>query len=260
MPSKNTETKIEPIQAVERALAILELLSQKGSLGLNELHKELNVNKASVLRLAHTLVQSGYLSKNEDSGNYSLTLKPYEIGAKAIKILDKMTLISSALADLNSVTGRIAQFSIEDNNEILCLQSIGQKENLFSIYTNIGGRSPLYSTSAGKALLSSYTNTEILEKWPLLDVHQLTEHTITDVQEMLRDICLTRQRGYALDIEENEYNLFCVGTIVKDASSKPIGALSLSGNTLTETEENQLAQALLPMAKRLSIMMGYIPV
>lgn len=257
---KETANKVEPIQAVARAFTVMEAISKNGSMGLNDLHKLLNVNKASILRLAYTMVECGYLQKNEETGEYSLTLKAYEIGLKAVSNLDKMSLVTTTLADLSTQTGRIAQFSVEDNNQLLCLQSIGQKDNLFSVYTNLGGRSPMYCTSAGKALLSAYSNTEIIEKWDTFDIQPLTSHTITDVQQLLSDISLIRQRGYALDIEENEYNMFCIGTIVRGQSGKPIGAISLSGSSMTEEDIKNLSVPLLTSASRLSGLMGYITI
>ncbi|HCT90978.1 MAG TPA: IclR family transcriptional regulator [Lachnospiraceae bacterium] len=258
MAEKEVENKLEPIQSVERALQVLELLSTRGSLGLNDMHKALGVNKASLLRLAYTLVGQGFAAKDEQTGEYSLTLKSYEIGLRAVKNLDKMSLITSTLADLSSQTGRIAQFSVEDNNTLLCLQSIGQKNNPFSVYTNLGGRSPLYCTSAGKALLSACSNTEIIARWDNLDPKPLTKNTITDIQELLSDISRTRQRGYALDQEENEYGICCIGSIVMGQTGKPVGAISLSGNAFSgEDEIRSLADILLPVARRLSGMMGY---
>lgn len=175
-----------------------------------------------------------------------------------MKNLDKMSLITSTLADLSSQTGRIAQFSVEDNNTLLCLQSIGQKNNPFSVYTNLGGRSPLYCTSAGKALLSACSNTEIIARWDSFDAKPLTKNTITDVQELLSDISRIRQRGYALDQEENEYGICCIGSIVMGQAGKPVGAISLSGKAFSgEDEIRSLADVLLPAARRLSGMMGY---
>ncbi|HIU75783.1 MAG TPA: IclR family transcriptional regulator [Candidatus Pelethocola excrementipullorum] len=254
----STDNKLEPIQAVERALMILETISRKGSMGLNDLNKEMKINKASLLRLAFTLTENGYLEKDAKDGKYSLTLKPYEIGLSAVQNLDKMSLINSTLVELSNMTGRIAQFSVEDNHQLLCLQSIGQKEPSFSIYTNVGRRSPLYCTSAGKALLSAYSNIDIMEKWNHLDIHPLTEYTITDVHSLLQDISAVRQKGYALDREENEYHVFCVGSLIMGAANTPLGAISISGNQLSEEEEKQIAEILLPACRRLSGLLGYV--
>lgn len=259
MAAAESANKLEPILAVERGLKLLELLSEHGEMSLNEMHQISKINKASLLRLAYTLVQQGYAKKDEETGNYSLTLKSYEVGVRAVQNVNKMSLINSVLADLNQSTGRIAQFSVEDNNTLLCLQSINQNNNLFSVYSNLGGRSPLYCTSAGKAILSAYSNTEILAKWEKMDVKPLTKNTITDVQRLLEDISLTRQRGYALDNEENEYQICCIGSIVLGASGKPVGAVSLSGNVFQDEGEIQaVADDLLPAVRRLSGMMGYI--
>lgn len=251
------EMKMEPIQAVDRAFQALELLSKNGPMTLSDLHREIGVNKASLLRLAFTLVQNGYLSKNTE-GAYSLTFKMYEVGMTSIKNLDKFSAINTVLANLSDKTGRIAQFSVEDNNELLCLQSIGQKTATFSVYTNMGQRSPLYSTSAGKALLAAYSNSDILKRWERMDVKPLTEHTITDIHALLADISETRYRQYALDREENEYNVFCVGTALLGADGKPLGAISISGRTLTEEEEKSISTVLLSSVNMLSRMMGFM--
>ena len=236
--------KTETIQAVDRALQILETIGRVNSMSLAELNREIKVNKASLSRLVYTLVQNGYLAKNEKSGEFSLTLKTYEVGLNAVQNLDKLSLIKSTLVDLNSRCGRIAQFSVEDNNQLLCLQSIGKEAMSFSVYTSVGHRSPLYSTSAGKALLSAYSNGEIIEK-------------LTDLQLFLQDIGLTRQRGYALDREENEYHVFCVGAVVMDFSNRPIGAISISGSTLTPQEEKEVSSMLLSSSRKLSGLLGY---
>lgn len=254
-----TETKLETIQTVDRAFQLLETIAKKGSMSLADLHNEIKVNKASLLRLAYTLTQNGYLEKDSKNGNYSMTLKMYEIGTNAINSIDKFSVINSVLMELSEKTGRIAQFSIEDQNQIMCLQSIGQKTSSFSLYTNVGRRSPLYCTSAGKALLATYSNAEIMEKWSHFDVKPFTAHTITDVQKLLQDIGKIRMRQYAVDIEENEYDVFCVGSAVLGNDGKPIGAISISGRTLTPEEEKTISTYLLDAVKLLSNMMGYIP-
>lgn len=254
----NTENKPETIQAVERALQILELLAENGSMSLNDLHKEIKVNKASLLRLAFTLTQNGYVDKHAETGNYSLTTKTYEVGIHALQNLDKLSLINSVLADLSAQTGRIAQFSIEDHNQLLCLQSIGQKTPSFSIYTNVGNRSPLYCTSAGKAILAGYSSSEIMEKWESFQVRALTEHTITDVHRLLEELSQVRQRHYAVDREENEYNVFCVGAAVLGNTNAPVGAVSISGRSLTADEEKRISEILLPSVQLLSGYMGYV--
>lgn len=255
---KKSENTIEPIQAVDRTLQILETLSRNGSMSLNDLHKELGVGKASLLRLTYTLVQRGYLDKDPITGNYSLTLKTYQIGSGSLQNLNKISLINSSLAELSQKTGRIAQFSVEDDGLLLCLQSANNQTPFLSSYTSSGYRSPLFCTSAGKAILSTYSNNHIIDMWPILNVKSFTEHTITDIHAFLQTISDIRRKQYAVDMEEYEYGVFCVGTVLMGNVNQPLGAISISGNSLTPEEETEISQILLPEVKRLSKLLGYV--
>lgn len=192
----NEETTTKSIQTVDRAFQILESISEKGALSLNELRQIVGVNKASLHRLIYTLTEDGY--------------------------------------------------------HLVCIQNIGQKSPSFSIYTNVGRRSPLYATSAGKAILAAYTNAELLQKWNNFDVQKLIDNTITDVQDLLKDLANVRQRQYALDMEENGYNVFCIGSVVPGSHKQPIRAISLSGCSMTPEGEKKLATELLPATRLLS--------
>ena len=105
--------------------------------------------------------------------------------------------------------------------------------------------------------LQNVVDGEIIEKWERMNIQSLTENTLTDLQLFLQDIGLTRQRGYALDREENEYHVFCVGAVVMDFSNRPIGAISISGSTLTPQEEKEVSSMLLSPSRKLSGLLGY---
>lgn len=60
-----------------------------------------------------------------------------------------------------------------------------------------------------------------------------------------------------LDREENEYHVFCVGAVVMDFSNRPIGAISISGSTLTPQEEKEVSSMLLSSSRKLSGLLGY---
>lgn len=245
------------IQTIERAFQALETISRTGPVNFTELHKELNLNKASLSRIVNTLISIGYIEKNKQSGELYLTLKAYEVGISAVQNNNQISLINSTLVDLRNETGLISQFSIEDNNELICLQSISLENSVFSVHTSVGKRTPLYSASAGKAILATYSNSEIMEKWKSFDVRPITTNTHTDIQSLLKDINEIRQRGYALDMEENDYGLFCVGAVIMNQSRKPIGAISVSGSSMTPEIEKHLGKIVTQAARRLSNLLGY---
>ena len=247
------------ILSIERAFLALETISRIGPANFTDLQKTLGINKASLSRIINTLESIGYIEKNKQNGNLSLTLKSYEVGISAVQNQNQISLINSTLIDLRNETGLISQFSIEDNYELICLQSMANNDSVYSSHTSVGQRSPLYSTSAGKAILATYSNNEIYEMWEHLNVKPLTSNTITTVEELIEDLNKTRTRGYALDIEENEYGLFCMGTAILNQHRTPIGAISVSGTSMTKEEEENLSKIVPVYSKRLSTLLGYTP-
>lgn len=245
------------VQTIDRAFLVLETIAKKGTMSLNDLHKELGVNKASLSRIALSLSSNGYLNRDAKTGEYSLSLRAFEVGVQAVRNLDYSGLVKNVLEELSEELNVVAQFSVEDGGELLCLESYDRHDSSFSIYTRVGERSPMYSTSAGKAILSTYSNEEIREKWESFNTYAATPHTITTLEGLMQDIALVRQRNYALDLEENEPGLFCIGTVVLNYNRKPIGAISLSGRSMTEEDQKRLSVPLLERTKRLSYMLGY---
>ena len=256
MPDAQNDSK--SVQAIDRAFMILETVAENGSMSLNDLFVNLGINKASLLRAAMALCSNGYLQRDAKTGDYSLSTKTFEIGVKAFRSLDYIGLIKSELEALSEELCVVAQYSIESENELLCLESFDRKNNSgFSIYTRVGSRSPLYSTSAGKAILSTYPNDEILNKWEKMNVKAITPNTILTYEGLMQDIAKIRLRNYALDMEENEPGLFCIGTVLLNYNRKPIGAISLSTDSMSKEDELRFSGALLRSTQKISSMLGY---
>ena len=69
---------------------------------------------------------------------------------------------------------------------------------------------------------------------------------------------LTRQRGYAIDNEENEPGVACIGAPVFDENGQPIAAMSVSGPVHRILEnESKIANALIAACKGVSKKLGY---
>ena len=67
----------------------------------------------------------------------------------------------------------------------------------------------------------------------------MTSNTLLSVNEVMEQLSEIRRRGYALDQEELEYGLVCLGVAIVDSSGKPVGAISVSGPASRMTESNQ---------------------
>lgn len=118
-------------------------------------------------------------------------------------------------------------------------------------------RSQLYATSAGKAILSTYDDDDIKALWSNMDIRAFTPRTIVDFDEFMKEIYVIRKRGFAVDMEESESGLFCVGTPLINSKHKAIGAISLSTDKLTDADLQKISKGLLSQTQRLAYMLSY---
>lgn len=252
----NLENDSQSVQVIDRAFRILEFVSVKERANLKDIYTELAINKASVFRIVNALCSNGYLNKDERSGDYFLSYKCYEVGINAIRNIDYIAFMRETLDTLSKSLDVISQYSIDDHNELLCLESYDSSSSNFSIYTRVLYRSPLYASSAGKAILSTYPDEVIAAKWKEMDIRPYTPNTITDFDLFMDEISRIRQRGYATDKEEITLGLFCIGVPLLDYNRKAVGAISLSTNNLDAEKEMKLYRALSSHSQRLSYMLS----
>jgi IclR family acetate operon transcriptional repressor len=93
-----------------------------------------------------------------------------------------------------------------------------------------GARDPLHSTSLGKAILAF---TPAAKRASLIDaalpLARLTPNTIVELPGLLADLAAARERGYAIDNQENEIGAICVGAPILNGEGEAIAGVSVSG-------------------------------
>lgn len=216
------------IQSVLKALQVLELFAQKTQWSLTEISTELLYPTSTAHRLVNTLEEAGYIYQDAESRKYSLTIKSFLIGSKAeiVKILEKRALepIRRLALELNeSVNVSIAQ----GIHAVTILKADADRQ--FSAVPHVGDKRQIHATSVGKCLLAFNSNgcrdqlinsSEKLKKY--------TKNTITDKNRIHESLVQVRELGYAIDHEEVEEGLTCIGAPIFDNSGNCIAAMSVS--------------------------------
>jgi IclR family acetate operon transcriptional repressor len=116
----------------------------------------------------------------------------------------------------------------------------------------------VHSTAVGNPCWPSCDDerNQILER---LTLPPLTKNTLTDREEFCKRLEKIRARGYAVDDEENEVGIRCVGAPLFDHVARVAGAVSVSGWTITMTHERlpELAPILQDTCRAISKELGY---
>jgi DNA-binding IclR family transcriptional regulator len=259
VPQSKTGKSPYRVQVLDRALAALEILAgQSRECGLAELCISLKLHKSTVHRLMMVLEQHRLVVKNEGTGRYRLGLKLFELGSKSIDGLDLRGRARPYLNRLQNEFGETVFFCILDEGQVFYVEKVESQRSVRTACT-VGSRAPAYCTAVGKAMLAELPDAEvnhIVRRWGLKPV---TAKTITTPAALKTELKTVRSRGYAIDDEEKEDGLRCVGAAVRSHSGMPIAAMSISGPAFRMTKERvpEVGQALMRAANELSAELGY---
>ncbi|WP_461205412.1 IclR family transcriptional regulator [Clostridium sp. DL1XJH146] len=217
----------ENVQSVDRTFKIIEMLSKyPQGISISELSKVLELHKSTVHRLLQTLVNLGYVNKKSDS-DYFLSYKLFEIGSSIIDEYDLRQVARPYLSELRDLTNEVVHLVIQDGPDIIYIDKYENNATI-RMHSNIGKRMPMYCCSVGKAILSTYSVDAVKHIWSISNIEQITEKTITNLDDLFKDLQLIKERQYSIDDEENELGIKCYGAPILGYNGKAVGAISIS--------------------------------
>ena len=217
-----------PIQVADRLFLTMEVLAQKGPMGLMELSNQLNLHKSTVHRLLNSLIYMGYARQDFESGKYSLTYKLLELSNQLLAHVDVIEIVRPYLKKLMRQTGETVHFVQKDGNYAVYIDKVESDQNSVRMVSKVGSRIPLYCSGVGKAMAAQMTEEQVRAMWEKSRIRALTPHTIVDYSEYLKALEEVRRKGYALDNEENELGVRCIAAGVTDYKGRPKYAFSIS--------------------------------
>ncbi|HYS44355.1 MAG TPA: IclR family transcriptional regulator, partial [Geobacteraceae bacterium] len=127
------------------------------------------------------------------------------------------------------------------------------------VVPRVGARLPAYSTAAGKVQFAFMTEEE-LDNYLPRELKRFTPNTITDRDELKKQLRQIAEQGYAIDNEELDVGVRCVGAPIRDYTRRIIGAVSISGPSMRFSDE-RMEKELIPLvqkaAEEISTKLGY---
>lgn len=248
------------VQSVQRALDLLEVFLEHGSeIGLSRIAGLLNLNKATAYRLLSTLEDRGYVRRNPISRKYTLGIKVFELGYYFQSQLEVRRTGLSYLKEMVERTTESGFLCIREGDEALCVERVeSQREvNIFSL--RVGGKQPLHCGGAPRALLVDWDETQLEEYAARTGLPAFTNHTIQTLDQLLKDVCTTRENGFVVSMNDVVMGIAAVGAPVFDHTSRVVASISLSGLSSRYGSEHisELGQVVLDSANRFSRELGY---
>lgn len=221
---------------MEKALTLLGSFSQTVSQWtLSDLAREHKFPKSTAHNLLKTLQAFDLVRQDPEDRVYRLGPRSLEMGfvyARSTEILGQARPHLRRLAEKSRETVKLGMLS---DDEVLIVAAV---ESTHQLHTrgDIGTRWPLHSTSLGKAILSALPLAEAEALVARKGLAACTGRTTTSWRRLRTELGAIRERGYALDLEENEAGVRCVAAPLVDPLRGTVAAVSVSGPSVRLSE------------------------
>jgi IclR family acetate operon transcriptional repressor len=240
-------SRVPPVRSVERAFDLLELTADaQGAVTLSDLCARSGLPQATIHRILQSLVSQGYV-RQDSSRRYELGPRLIRLGETASRGLAQW--VKPYLRELVDAIGETANMAMLDGAQIVYMAQVASPHQM-RMFTEVGRHVSAHCTGVGKALLSTLPDDEIRAMVARTGLEARTEHTIVDVEDLLVELKLCRERGYAVDNGEQEIGVRCVATPVLTAATRL--AISVSGpdGRIDTRRVPEIAPILLRVAER----------
>ncbi len=247
------------VDSTARLFQIIEFLANSRDwVSLRTMARDLHISPASAYRTLSSLKEIGYVRQDAQDAKYQLTLKIAGISAQVLDNVQLRQIAHPFLQALTSETNETTHLAILEGTEIVYIDKVDNTQAV-RMRSRVGQHGHLHSTSVGKSMLAFLPDPHRESVLRHLKLQPLTEHTIVDPEILRGQLSQIRDLGYAVDDEENELGIRCIGSPVYDHAGRITGAVSISGWTITMTRERipQLAPQILQTCQRISQELGF---
>ena len=249
------------IQAVAHALALLEEFSgDTDELGVTELSKRLKLHKNNVFRLLATLEERGYIEQNRATENYRLGIKSLELGQTFIKQMGVLRQARPIMERLSEELQENTYVGVIRNHNVVYLDVV-ESNQAVRVVSRVGSQLPVWCSAIGKAQVAYISLGELDKILPSArDWRQCTENSIKNREELLKELETVRKLGYAVDNEEYDLDVKCVGAPIRDYTKRVVAGISVSGPSFRLSAErivDEVGPAVKKAAADISRRLGY---
>lgn len=250
------------VQSLGRALDLLELVANQGKDGarLTDLARALGMSKAAVYALLQTLLSRGFLSDFSEGANrrYRLGMSLARLGDLAVANIALTDVAMPELRKLTADLGMTSRLAILDDGYAVVVGRV-DAPGAVRFDAALGSRELPHCSAVGKALLAALPRDEARRILEGLTLPRRTPHTIIAVPQLIKELAATAQRGYAIDDEEDNEGVACVGSCVFGHGGQAAGAISVTGLKPRDWRNRvaELAERVQSCASAVSRQLGY---
>lgn len=213
------------LASVDRALQIVEELRRDGALRLSDLAERLRVSPSTVHRLLTTLRTHRFVvqlpSRRYDLGPAML----FTAGTSMLEHCVQMA--TPTMKRLRERTGETIHLAVLRGAAVTFVAA-AEGDRMVRVSSRVGWRPGAHVTAAGKVLLASLEDGQLLELYADRSFEQAPHTVITSHRDLWKAVATTRARGYARNLGESEDDMYAIAVPVRREGGTGAVVASLS--------------------------------
>ena len=256
--STHAVTKVKyRLESVDRVMAVLESFEKQDTLTLSEVARVTDLSEATALRYLANLQRHGLLERDEVN-RYRIGIRLFQLGQRALTILHPRTVAESVMKGLREQFGETVILAVRDKDNLVVIEALESTHSI-RMGARVGESDTWHASSLGKAILAALPESEVRGILERCGMPRYTTATFVSVEAFAEELGQARQRGYAVDNEENAAGLRCVGAAILDHRGDPRYAISVSGPAarIGDSAIDVIGQAVQTAAAQASELLGH---
>jgi IclR family KDG regulon transcriptional repressor len=249
----------QSVRAVERALDILLCFTRdEPTRSLTQIAETVRMSKTTVHRLLATLENKRFITRDQVTGLYRLGLRFIEMASLVLQDVELHRWAQPYLHKLSTQFGETVDLSILDGSDVVYLDVVESPQRL-KLAAAVGQRLPAFCTASGKALLAFLPEDQI-RKILGENLTRYTDCTPVSIADILSELRVTAERGYAVSEQEYERDINAVAAPIFDADHHPIASIAIVGPSFRLTKDRlpELGESLRRMTQLISNEVGLV--
>ena len=243
------------IQSVDRALSVLETIAETSDgMTVSAVSEITGLNVSTCHHLITTLMYRGYLTQVSRSRGYTLGPKLNEVIEASQQESDPAILLANDLRELGKRLGHGVQFAVLSGTSLLTKLSFPGNDDAVVEPSEVEKMTALHATATGKAILAWIPDTELVRVISANGLTAYTPRTITTLSGLVEDLRVVRRGKYAVDDEEFQNGIVCIGATIREGAGAVIGSISatISADRATEEYRQRLIREMIQAANTFS--------
>ncbi len=197
-----------------------------GAATLKLLSAETGLHPSTAFRILASAVENGLVVRGE-AGRYRLGPRLVRWGGMAREGLDLRGIARPEMERLRDQVQETVNLTVQEDDEVVYVERVSPRR-MMRVEQVIGSRAPLHVTAVGKLMLAEGGEAAARGYARRTGLPAFTDHSHTRFPDLWRESADALARGYALDNEEAEPGVGCIGALVRDAAGRVVAGLSVS--------------------------------